>query len=227
MTPEREALLAKVRKLLALGKSSNVHEAALAMQKAQALMAEHAVTEAEIRDIQERAAKTRVAEKPARWTVYLARRICEAFGVELYISEIGKFHFVGPELRVSIAVYAYDVLSRQARSAVRTFMARNKKRKAGRRRAEADTFAFGYVYEACSLLARIAPPSEDETRAVAQHLGRYELSTVEPRSNVNTASAAFVDGLLAGADAQLYRGASAGAGPAGHLQQQLALEARA
>lgn len=224
MTPEREAILAKVRKLLALGKSSNPHEAALAMQKAQALMSEHAVTEEEIRDIQERSAKTRVAEKPAAWMTYLARSISDAFGVARFIGELRQYQFVGPEFRAAIAVYAYDVLSRQVRGAVRAFMAGNKKRKAARRREEADTFAFGYVYQACALLAKIAPPSEDETSAVQQYLRRYDLDKVSPRNTVNTDAAAFIGGIIAGSGAKLYRGADSGAGPAAQLQQQLALE---
>lgn len=44
MTTTRAALMAKIKKCLALAQSANEHEAALALEKARALMEEHGVS---------------------------------------------------------------------------------------------------------------------------------------------------------------------------------------
>ncbi|MEA4838055.1 MAG: DUF2786 domain-containing protein, partial [Rhodospirillaceae bacterium] len=69
MSPAPDAIIAKIKKLLALSKSSNEHEAALALAKAKELMEAHSLTDAIIRtaDVSEANAAASVKSAPSEW----------------------------------------------------------------------------------------------------------------------------------------------------------------
>ena len=84
-------LLNLVRKLLKLGRSnSNAHEAGLALQRAQKLMARYGISEldAGLTSVREASSRTAPsdAEKVPEWMVTLVRGVCHAFGCQAYYS---------------------------------------------------------------------------------------------------------------------------------------------
>lgn len=95
MSAPDPALLDRVRKLLALGGSPNVHEAALAAAHAQRLITRHRLedwlaAEAEVADDPDpitdgREAPLEVARRARKWKVALAVALCEANGCVAWV----------------------------------------------------------------------------------------------------------------------------------------------
>lgn len=77
------SVILKIKKLLALGESSNEHEAKLAMLKAQELLAKHKISLKEMNEYQEVnvvEGKTNVTFTKAKWKGRLAKVIADNFG---------------------------------------------------------------------------------------------------------------------------------------------------
>ncbi len=152
---DRNKLLEKIKKLLALSKSSNPHEAAKALALAQKLMAQNELNQSDI-IFSEYDSKQKFALNTPRYIHNLSSLICRAFAVEGYFSnhyagqEYGenKLHavFFGKEERPMIASYCFDVLYRQLQKARQDFNANQSKRlKRSTLIARADNFCEGWV----------------------------------------------------------------------------------
>jgi hypothetical protein len=151
-------LLNLVRKLLKLGRSnSNAHEAGLALQRAQKLMARYGISEldAGLTSVREASSRTAPsdAEKVPEWMVTLVRGVCHAFGCQAYYSwrqtSAGyrrSVTFYGFSEKPEIAAYAFDVLTRQLKDATNSYLKTQSKRlKLATRRARAEQFRDGWV----------------------------------------------------------------------------------
>lgn len=153
MKKDNEKLLKKIKKLLALSKSSNPYEAAKALEMAQKLMAEHNVNSIDVY-ISESDSKQKFSRKTGRYVHALASLIERAFGVEAYFSNRtnnipdSKMHavFFGQEERPVIASYCFDVLYRQLQKARKEFIATQSNRlKRSTLIARADNYCLGWV----------------------------------------------------------------------------------
>lgn len=121
---ERDRIISKIQKCLALSKSSNSNEAAAALRQAQKLMEAYAITERELNGSQVVSVLVVTVEPPKRkWPMYMVLIVntcCKAFGVQA-LSDIawvnGKPRFAmryfGPESRAQLAAYAHEVMFRQ------------------------------------------------------------------------------------------------------------------
>ncbi len=122
----REEAIAKAMKLLKLANSDNVHEAALAAQRAQeillryeisaAMLEENAVDpldEEDIVDFQSKGAPLDdLGQRKARWKTYLADTVAKANQCEIYT--IGpKIALVGRPSNADTVRYMYAALSRE------------------------------------------------------------------------------------------------------------------
>ncbi len=149
----RNQAIEKVKKLLRLGKSSNVHEAAAAMRQAQALMRQHTLDEAELGeqtpdDVGQAETRPARGKTPPVYVQYLCVTVDETFGVGIVISRdhIHCRHcivFIGPNWRSELAIYAYQVLLRQLEKDRRAHLSRVRVRK--NRNARGDHFGIGWV----------------------------------------------------------------------------------
>lgn len=152
---DKEKILEKIRKCLALAQSGNEHEAAAALRQARALMESHDISEAEMLAIGvgQKSARAGAVDRPAQWESLLAHGISRAFGCRLVFSSgmIGEWTFYGCGPSPDVAVYAFEVLFRQAKkarkehidNALRRFKKSNKTRRA-------DLFCLGWVSTALS-----------------------------------------------------------------------------
>lgn len=211
-------LLAKIRKCLALSRSSNEHEAAAALAKARALMDEHGIDEShlEMADFEEASARASRNQRPPRWESLLAATVCHALSAVQFINCDGDRQFVGRGARAEIASYAFAVLYRQLRRARTDYIAKHLRRcKPGRKRARADVFCEGW---ACAVLVKIKEllpaPGEDEA------LGRYleltypHLRAVQARSAKMTRAAHdYWRGVEGGSSVSLNVGVGASPAP--------------
>ena len=111
---DKEKVLDKIKKCLALGQSANEHEAAQALKQAQALMEKYEVNAVDIAlsRVSEQKADRKMAFKLADWQWGIANMIADIFGSQSY--QRGKtMMFYGIGNRAEISAYAFDVVYRQ------------------------------------------------------------------------------------------------------------------
>lgn len=207
----------KIKKLLALSKSSNVHEAALAMEHAQRVMAEHNLSLRDVTaaDVQTFSAKMAKAKTPATYLQVLSRVVGDAFGCVVILSTRGTRDgwetsacFVGIESSAEMAGYAFAVLSRQITKDRKEFIASLKRCKATTKTRRADAFCEAWVFHASMKARKLALPKEQE-EALDSWMERKTLEKATQRKSKGLRQEDF-GALLAGAqkgkDAYLHAG---------------------
>lgn len=220
----RDQALSKIKKCLALAKSSNPHEAAAAMRQAQKLMAEHNVTETDVSlaDVSEVAAPSQLnASTP--WETALSSMIADAFGCERFsltsrhltrsldLVRKREYIFVGVGAAPQVASYAYSVLSRQcARDRLAHIRKQPKNCKPITKTARGDEFALGWVYGVRSLVESFAGTERDQLLIEQYMADRHpdlKSATVKDRAKGrNVSHNDMAQGHAAGKQAQLNRG---------------------
>lgn len=151
-----DRIIDKIKKCLALSKSSNEHEAQAALRQAQKLMQMHDVSEAEVHASEAEEHRTRAGaiSKPSKWENYLAGTVSRAFGCEVILTynvagNHGEWAFVGCAPSVEIAKYAFDVMFRKVKRARADYI-KGKLKRCGpaNRTRRADLFCEGWVLAA-------------------------------------------------------------------------------
>ena len=149
-----DQLLEKIKKCLALSKSSNEYEAAAALQMAQKLMAQHGIDHKTLAlsDIKESRSRSGAGERPAKWESQLAYVVGKVFGcaaffsVSPYYYECGCWKFIGNASACEVTKYVFEVLLRQIKTARRNFIRTNAPRcKRSTKTRRADFFCEGFV----------------------------------------------------------------------------------
>jgi len=219
----RDQALSKIKKCLALAKSQNPNEAAIAMRQAQRLMVEHAVSPEDVAlsDVATARCSTRTNSQP-RWEVRLATMIAEAFGCDLiwtrncellgfrYITRC-EVVFIGVGSAAQIAGYAWDVLSRQCAKARLAHIRKQPARcKPITLTARGDEFAMGWVAAASLKLEEFVAPDR-EVLLIQQYKAATwpDSVTLKPKDRTVGRNVTLNDrreGYVAGLDAELNRG---------------------
>lgn len=129
-----ERVIRKIKRCLALSKSSNENEAATAMRQAQALMREYRLTELDVRlsDVDEvQSEKSRANRRPT-WDRHLSGIVARVFGCrplsykhwcESSGRMVERALFVGVMPAPQIAMYAYETLLTKLTQARRDYVA--------------------------------------------------------------------------------------------------------
>lgn len=222
----RDNILEKIRKCMALANSGNEHEAAAALRQARKLMEMHQVSQAEMLavGVNEAPAKAGVISRPPSWENQLAGFIAHVFGCRVIFRESfvqSSWVFVGLPPANEVAAYSFEVLYRQAKKARQEFMAQHLKRfKKANKVRRADLFSEGWVRSACRSVSPLTPAegAEEAIRAYMdlKHTNLGKLETVDRnkgRSLSEKDAAALDAGLSAGRHAQLHKGVGTGAEP--------------
>ncbi len=129
---DKSAIIKRVEKLLALSKSSNPNEAALALALAQKLMAQNGLSEHEISlgSIGEQKTETLAGFRRSSYGYALGRIISKSFGLDYFITGRGgvadSITFIGPKDRLEPAVYACVFLQRQLKNVLSSYRAQAK-----------------------------------------------------------------------------------------------------
>ena len=216
-----EKILKKIKKLLALAKSSNPFEAAKALEMAQKLMAEHRVSQATV-EFSQHHGKQKTALKSARYVHMLVDVISKAFGVEAYSAnyypgeDFGekKMHmvFYGAEERPEIASYCFDVLYRKLQAARKEFLTKqNKNLKRRTLIARGDSFCEGWVVGVNDNVKRFAMTSEekqklDDYKSSVFDSQKWSESTVREVGNTKDYGASQSEGYKQGKQVKLNHG---------------------
>ncbi len=220
----RDQAIGKIKKCLALAKSSNPHEAAAALRQAQKLMAEHQVTEVDVTlaDVSEHKSRTRMQTATA-WEASLAGLVADAFGCRVHRCSTGMYThigtikrrrewvFIGVGAASSVAGYAFDVLGRQCERDRAAHVAKQPKAcKPATKTARGDQFASGWVYGVRALIEKFAASERNDALVEAyiaeKWPGLAELKTSNRAKGRNVTHNDLVAGVAAGRNAQLNHG---------------------
>lgn len=208
-------IMERIQKLLALSKSDNEHEAAIALKRAQALMQEYNVSEQdlELADITREDTHACDARKAPTWVVYLTTAIAEAFGCHPVLVQKMRgcdVAFIGPDPQPQIAKYAYEVLYRQVKAARTKHISEFSRRlKSSTKTRRGDIFAKAWVSEVYNKIHKLAQ-NEKTAELIALFLEQdfKQLETAQGREmKANRRDyASGITGRVAGRKAQLNHG---------------------
>lgn len=235
---ERDKIIDKIKKCLALSASSNEHEAEAALRQARKLMDAHGVTDLDIlaAEADERRARAGAATRPSNWETALASRVGKAFGCQVIFASdldpkrlaiVGHWMFIGCGASPEIAHYAFAVLFRQCKRAREEHIkARLKRCKTGTKTRRADLFCEGWVQSVVGKIAAFACNSE-QTAAIDAYVSKKFPALKDLASRDRNDGRKLRDhehedywfGKQSGKDAQLNRGVGGSA-------DSLALEQR-
>lgn len=125
----------RIEKLLALSKSSNPSEAAIALARAQKLMEEFKISSAdvEINAITEEESAPMAGLKGRNLVCTLANTVCDCFGITFFYESsssgtVGKVTFIGPKDRIASGIYVFTFLQRQLKNAREDYRKENRRR---------------------------------------------------------------------------------------------------
>lgn len=200
-----ERVIRKIKRCLALSKSSNENEAATAMRQAQALMREHRLTELDVRlsDVSEAQSEKSRANRRPSWDRHLSSIVAQVFGVRPLSYQhwckssgrrVERALFVGVTPAPQIAIYAYEALLAKLTLARRGYVAlvrSGKCRSAYSPETAGDHFALAWVSAVHGKLHELLPRGEEDL-ALAQHSNGRDLVAVEAQDK------ALIEQYLAG-----------------------------
>ena len=221
---DKETVISKIKKCLALAKSDNPNEAATALRQAQALMRQYDVNELDLSlaDVNECTVNSRNTAI-VNWEAHLSGIVADAFGCvrfsrssrtltnNLTMKKVRRYVFVGVGAAPEIAQYAFDVLMRQCTKARKAHMATlNKNCKPATRTARGDEFAIGWCISVQGLVERFAS-NEQGNSLVAQYMElKYpEMSEAKIKNRTagkNITARDYQAGREEGKNAKLDRG---------------------
>lgn len=218
-------ILQKIKKALALSKSSNEHEAAAALRQARKLMQMYDIAEHDLLDVREHCVRARAAKRPAIWETYLASQIAQMFSTEVLLrtryrhhKAVGEWNFLGVGHDAELAAYAFAVLLRQcmrARSEFINGLLQFEDRY--RATARADDYCFGWVHSAFEAVKNIVP-DKAKMQAIDAWLQSKDISLKNLDPLVRQGKHGDVlAGLRDGKDAQVMHGVHTDAAHAAQL----------
>jgi hypothetical protein len=222
---DKETIISKIRKCLALSKSANEHEAAAALKQAQALMAKYGVDDAALlaAEASEVDAKSGAKKSPTGWETMLAHTVSDAFACKiLFVSnwKMGAWRFIGCGPAAEIARYAFEVLLRQIKKERAAFVLSGCKRlKTINKTRRADLFCDAWVSAVGRQVAQFAGSDKDQMAIAAYMEKNYStLKSFEPKDRNENRNLKDKDwdavnaGHCAGKKAQLNHGCAGQAG---------------
>lgn len=221
MSAPRDALVAKIRKCLALAKSANEHEAAAALAKARALMDEHdlSLDDIALAEISEAKAKGTQTQRLPLWETTLCHTVRHALGCKVIIDTDLHRLYIGPGPVPEIAGYAFSVLFRQIKSARQQYIRTHLKRcKPGRKRQRADIYCEAWALAVYSKVRALMPPVHPNPLAdqyIARRFGN-DLTEIDVRNASTKGGRLDMDywrGHDAGRAVDLAKGVGGGAQP--------------
>ena len=187
----------KIRKLLSLAESPNEHEARAALLKARQLMAEHKLTEAELKDIEKQKVVDVIVEgvtcskRREPWIINLSGAVaenycCKGYRMHGYGRQTQKLGFIGFEDDVKIAetvfLYAIDCI----RSRIKEIKKENAMYSSKYVKILCDSYGYGFVSGLAEMYEKQQEDNEsdwglvlalpEEVKEAAQHIkdGKFE-----------------------------------------------------
>lgn len=209
--------LEKIKKCLEMAKSktSNPHEAEIALRQAHKLMELYNLEMGDVLASMAGQASVLAGSEgsPPAWRVRLAQVCGLAFGTRLIIttSVLGaaRFVFIGCAAAPELTGYAYQVLERQLQKARREYLKSQKRCKRATKVARGDAFANAWIDAVHSKIEAFAGVEDNIADAVEAYMAKNypELESVElKRRKLKARDEVAADaGYAAGKSAQLHQ----------------------
>lgn len=165
---ENDKILEKIKKCFALAKSSNPHEAEIALRQARKLMEAHQLDMDAVLSSTTREIRMAAGKRPPTWSSCLGIACAKAFGCRMLDSATysGRaFIFIGQGDAPTFSYYAYEVLHRQLLSARKEYVNTLFRCKLSTKRRRGDIFANSWVNAVRKLITQFADnnPIDDES----------------------------------------------------------------
>jgi len=208
-----EKVIEKIKKCLALAKSGNSHEAAIAFRHAQALMRTYGLTEksVELSNVKSVYAKAGWGKEPPKYFGVLLCLIKHAFGVDAVFhvkhSVTEFFEYIVLNCSVELAAYAHGVLRRQLRKDRADYMKSLVRYKRENNSRKADLFAEQWVASARSNVLSLAHTEEYRLLIAEYKTHRFEkLELSVPRAHEfnRRDNDAWLAGVIAGRNVKIH-----------------------
>lgn len=215
---DKNKIFDKIKKCLALSKSSNQHEAQAALRQAQKLMEAHNISESALlaSSVGRTYTKAQAKARPNQWECNLAIVVAKAFGCDSLYSATpygGYWFFVGVNPAPEIAEYTMAVLLRQIMRDRKAFIATihgNTKR--ARKTQMADIFCMGWVRSAGEAVHSMVRTKEQDNAIKAFYGDREETEPLEVTDRLKdkkfsaSDSNAYWSGKDIGSNVRLHNG---------------------
>lgn len=219
---QKNKLIERIKRLLALSKSPNEHEAAAAMSKAQELMRELSITEEDLELTDFATVRTdtllvKSGHRLPRYVSYMSYLMKTAFGVECIFSDGQRnkeIIFVGTKSKTEICVYTWTVLARilKTKAAEYKFSITHLRCSPGKKAALAEEYCEGWVW---GVWENIVPEtvSQREHELTKKLINtKFNIKTADMRgSGASGAEAndAYSQGMQTGKNTRLHQGMQA------------------
>ncbi|WP_336175079.1 DUF2786 domain-containing protein [Alloalcanivorax xenomutans] len=220
---DKEKVLRRIQKCLALAKSSNPNEAETALRQARRLMEQYNIEEGAVAalDASEVLQATGCKGQPPHWKWHLAYVVGEAFSCKVVLRHglfDSHFAYIGTSLSPKLAQYAFEVLERQLVKARREHVAGLKRCKLATKRRRGDVFANAWVDAVAMKVQAFAGMNEETQQAIDAFIKEHhpDLKTAEskPRKAKANDDRSAWDGHRSGRSATLNHGVAGQDGPA-------------
>ena len=189
-----DSILNKIKKCLALAKSANANEAAIALKQAKILMQKHQLTMTDVKmaDVSLSQAPARGNRTPANYESLLVNVIAKAFNCQVIysLSEDYKYvwKFVGVSPDDEVAAYTALVLQRQLQKAREDYIVTQLKRcKKSTKTKRADTFCRAWVSSIANKVMAFAEVDKEKSQLINTYMNKKfgSLDTAKSRTNNN------------------------------------------
>lgn len=218
---EKDRILSKIKKCLALADSSNPHEAAAAMRQAKALMVKHKVTlnDVETSDIIEHQIEfKRATIKP--YEVSLAVSIASAMDCVLLIRKIRdgytksntirykkRYLFWGFDSDVEVAVYTFDVVYRQLEQSRENYLKEIPYLESAEKQRKANVFCMAWVNSVDDIISEFANPDKEKIETIKSSNSNIKDGRKSRTLKINRDEMSdFQKGAAEGKKANIWRG---------------------
>lgn len=229
----RRKIIEKIIKCLALSKSANRHEAALAMARAQEMMEKYSIskTDVELAEISSRKAKACQCLNPPCYIAGLVNMIKDAFGCRAimhpYVGRNWKYannvEFVGAGPNPEIAAYAFEVLQKQlVRGRTKFMKSLSRRIKRRNKTSMADNWAEGWVIGVSRKVKQLVVTTEE--RGLIEKWIEENYNAIEPSQGRKADRCgrrgveALMQGMVDSKDVNLHGAVN------GHSQEQYYIE---
>ena len=211
---DKQKVMDKVRKCLALSKSATGNEAAVALRQAQALMAKHGLTDehVELSQVVSATAKAGWGISAPQYMVSLVNLVERVFGVIAVFQGWGSrthaIEYFGIGCQPEIAAYVSDVLRRQLRQDREQYMKTLKRLKRANKSRMADLYAESWVYAAAETVGSFTQSNETRAlirRGMKQNLGSLDKAAVRAREYQDRDYRAAHAGMRDGRNVRLHQ----------------------
>lgn len=214
---DKAKVLDKIKKCLALSKSSNANEAATALRHAQALMRTHGITEADVEALGFSGEKVDIpvqASAGNKIPLYLAhftQLMRKAFGVRSVLSEEVRISdasytvsYYGPTARVMMAAYAHQVCWRAMCNAWTQHLKENSRIRGVR--GMRTGFYIGWLEEVSAKVEAIGFTEDEEAKTELVMEARYGKKLVKVKARPTGVYGSAEDaGRAAGSNFNIHR----------------------